>query len=319
MNETRVHPDSACILAPPVNWKLYLGLSRTHHGILDLATPAMAAMLWLGHFPPISVVAVGLVTAFAGYTAVYALNDLVDCRVDRERLRLKQDQGVCFDVDAVMMPHPVAQGALPFRKGLLWCVFWSFTALAGAWWLNPFCAVLFVASASLEVVYCKLLKITHLKVVPSAVVKATGGLAGVLAVDPHPAVGFCAVLFLWLAAWEVGGQNIANDIVDMDSDTRVAAKTTPTVKGIPESVFRMLCAASMAVFGGVVIYWLAGSGLGRWYPLAAALAGWWLLMEPARQVYYDPIPRNAARLFNRASYLPLTFLLLAVMSIVLPM
>lgn len=27
--------------------------------------------------------ALGLITAFAGYTAVYALNDLIDCRIDR--------------------------------------------------------------------------------------------------------------------------------------------------------------------------------------------------------------------------------------------
>ena len=318
MNETRVRPVPTGALVPSITWKLYLGLSRTPHGVLDLATPAMAAMLWLGHFPPTSVIIVGLITAFAGYTAVYALNDLVDCRVDRERLQLRQEQRSSFDVDAVMMPHPVAQGMLPFRKGLLWCLFWSCTALAGAWWLNPFCAALFVTSASLEVVYCKLLKITHLKVVPSALVKASGGLAGVLAVDPHPSLGFCTVLLLWLAAWEVGGQNIANDIVDMDDDERVDAKTTPTVKGIPESVFRMLCAVSMAVFGGVAIYWLAGAGLGRWYPIAAALAGWWLLMDPARRVYYDPGPRNAAMLFNRASYMPATFLVLVVMSIYLP-
>ncbi len=320
MNETGIQPVRTGAFVPSIKWKLYLGLSRTPHGVLDLATPAMAAMLWLGHFPSTSVVIVGLMTAFAGYTAVYALNDLVDCRVDRERLQLRQDQKrASFDVDSVLMPHPVAQGVLPFHKGLLWCLFWSCAALAGAWWLNPYCAVLFVASASLEALYCKLLKITHLKVVPSALVKASGGLAGVLAVDPHPSVGFCAVLLLWLAAWEVGGQNIANDIVDMDDDERVTAKTTPTVKGIPESVFRMLCAASMAVFGGVAIYWVAGAGLARWYPVAAALAGWWLLLEPARRVYYDPRPANAAVLFNRASYMPAVFLVLVVASVILPL
>jgi hypothetical protein len=29
----------------------------------------------------------GLITVFAGYTAVYALNDLVDYRTDREKVR----------------------------------------------------------------------------------------------------------------------------------------------------------------------------------------------------------------------------------------
>jgi 4-hydroxybenzoate polyprenyltransferase len=175
-----------------------------------------------------------------------------------------------------------------------------------------------VGSATLEIVYCKLLRITHLKIIPSAIVKATGGLAGVYAVDPQPALGFLAVLFLWLAAWEVGGQNIANDIVDMEDDQRVSARTTLTVKGVPESVFRMLAAVSMAAIAGVAIYWLAGPGLGAIYPLGAALLGWKLMLEPAREVYYRPGPSTAAALFNRASYLPVSFLVLIVLSMYAP-
>ena len=67
--------------------KLFLALSRTPHGILDMATPALGALLWLGAFPPWPVVVIGLLTAFAGYTAVYALNDIIDFRVDKERVR----------------------------------------------------------------------------------------------------------------------------------------------------------------------------------------------------------------------------------------
>ncbi|MEJ2717507.1 MAG: UbiA family prenyltransferase, partial [Deltaproteobacteria bacterium] len=218
----------------PSTWKLFLGLSRTPHGMLDLATPAMAALLWLGALPPASVVIVGLITAFAGYTAVYALNDLIDYRVDQERLSMTDASKERFDVDEIMVRHPVAYGLLPYRSGLQWFAFWAGVALVGAWWLNPFCAVLFVGSALLETVYCKMLRISYLKVVPSAIVKATGGLAGVYAVDPNPSLGFIAVLFLWLAAWEVGGQNIANDIVDKEDDERVSARTTATVKGLQE-------------------------------------------------------------------------------------
>ena len=66
--------------------KLFLALSRTPHGLLDLATPALAALLWYGGLPPFGVIALGLLTVFAGYTAVYALNDVVDYRVDAEKL-----------------------------------------------------------------------------------------------------------------------------------------------------------------------------------------------------------------------------------------
>jgi len=305
--------------ASPLRLKLFLGLSRTPHGLLDAATPAMGALLCLGHFPPVRVMLVGLVAAFAGYTAVYALNDLVDFRIDRERLSLRDHKSDPFDVDAVMVPHPVAQGLLPFSYGLAWCLFWAAVAVAGALWLNPVCAVLFGISACMEIVYCKLLRITHLKIVPSAIVKATGGLAGVYAVYPSPPPGFVAVLFIWLAAWEVGGQNIANDIVDMVDDAKVAANTTLTVKGMRESVFRMLCAISAAVVAGVAIYWLAGPGVGKIYPVGAALLGWILLIKPAREVYYDQGPSAAAALFNRASYMPVAFLVLCAVAIAAPL
>jgi 4-hydroxybenzoate polyprenyltransferase len=61
--------------------KLFLALSRTPHGLLDMCTPAFGALLWLGHFPSPFIVIIGLATTFAGYTAVYALNDIVDYKV----------------------------------------------------------------------------------------------------------------------------------------------------------------------------------------------------------------------------------------------
>jgi hypothetical protein len=67
--------------------KLFLALSRTPHGLLDLATPALAALLCYGGLPPFGVIILGLLTGFAGYTAVYALNDLVDYRVDQRSSR----------------------------------------------------------------------------------------------------------------------------------------------------------------------------------------------------------------------------------------
>lgn len=295
--------------------KLFLGLSRTPHGLMDVATPAMAAMLQLGHFPPLFTIVVGLITAFAGYTAVYAMNDLVDIKVDRERLALKKKSEVVFHVDEVIAEHPVAQGLLPFSKGVKWVAFWAGIALAGALVLNPFCAALFVFSAISEFIYCKLLKISHLKIIASAMVKASGGLAGIYAVNPSPPMEFVVFVFCWLACWEVGGQNIPNDIVDMEDDRRVGAKTTLTVMGLKHSVFVLVAAVSMAAFGAVMIFLLAGPGIGLLYPLGALFLGYFLLLKPAKAVYESPGPREAASLFNRASYLPLGVLVLTVISI----
>lgn len=301
--------------APSIaSWKLYFGLSRTAHVVLDSMCPAMAALLSLGHFPSASVVVVGLITAFAGYTAVYTLNDLVDHRIDRERLALRDESQEVFDVDELVARHPVAQGMLPFKRGLIWCGAWSLVALIGAWWLNPVCAFLFVLSGILEAIYCKLLRVTHLKIIPSVAVKSIGGLVGVLAVDPSPSPSLVAMLVIWLGAWEVGGQNIVNDIVDMEEDSRVGAKTTLTVKGLQESVFRVIAAVSIAAISGVVIYSVAGQGVGWLYPVGAAALGWVLLLEPARRLYYEPGRATAASLFNKASYMPASFLVLTVVS-----
>lgn len=295
--------------------KLFLGLSRTPHGLLDVATPAMAAMLQLGHFPPVSTIVVGLIAAFSGYTAVYAMNDLVDVTVDRERLALKTKSNAVFDVDEMLVEHPVAQGLIPFKRGLAWVIFWACLALICAATLNPLCALIFIMSACCEVVYCKLLKVTHWKIIPSAIVKATGGLAGIYAVNAEPNPAFVVFMFLWLACWEVGGQNIANDIMDMEDDSRVGARTMLTVLGLRESVFILLAAASMATFAGVTIFLLAGSGLGGIYPVGAAVLGYFLLLKPAKLLYESPGSRMAASLFNRASYMPLSFLILIVISI----
>ncbi len=295
--------------------KLFLGLSRTPHALLDVATPAMAALLYLGRFPDYFTIILGLVTAFAGYTAVYALNDIVDVRVDRQRLSLSSTEQQLFDVDEIFVRHPVAQGLISYGDAILWFLFWGSIAIVGAWALNPYCGLLFVLSASLEAVYCRLLKISHLKIVPSAIVKASGGVAGVLAVDPDPSMAFVGILILWLASWEIGGQNIANDIVDMDNDSRVNARTTLTVKGLKDAIFYLVLASGMAFLGGLAIYAVSGQGVGWLYPLGAGFLGWYLIIGPARDLYMEPEPVTASRLFNRASYLPLAFLVLTTISL----
>lgn len=294
--------------------KLFLGLSRTPHGLLDVATPAMAAMLQLGHFPTVFTIVIGLVAAFSGYTAVYAMNDLIDAPIDRERLALKNRHKQVSDIDAAIVQHPVAQGLIPVKSGLVWITFWTALALTGAAILNPSCVLIFATSACCEALYCKLLRVTHFKIIFSAIVKATGGLAGIFAVNRNPDLKFVLFIFVWLACWEIGGQNIANDIIDLEDDRRIGAKTTLTVLGLRESVFILLVSISMATFAGVMIFVLAGAGIGWIYPVGATFLGYFLLLKPARLVYESPGPQTAGSLFNRASYMPLAFLVLVVVS-----
>ena len=100
--------------------RLFLALSRTPHGLLDMAIPALCALLWLGAFPPVKVIVIGIITAFAGYTSVYALNDVVDYRRDKDKI----DKGLLDEtdtsLDAILVRHPMAQGLLKYWEGFLW-------------------------------------------------------------------------------------------------------------------------------------------------------------------------------------------------------
>ncbi len=139
---------------------LFWALSRTPHGLIDMTTPALAALLCLGQFPPLGVVLLGLVTAFAGYTAVYALNDLTDFRRDREKAAAGGFDDTENYLDGVLARHPMAKGALRYSSGLAWAAAWALAAMAGAWLLNPVCLWIFLAGCLLEIVYCRLSRVT---------------------------------------------------------------------------------------------------------------------------------------------------------------
>src|SRR5512141_2013624 len=103
--------------------KAYFALSRTSHGVLDIAAPAFCALLWLGRFPPVQTIVLALFTAFAAYTAVYALNDLVGLKFDREKFA---GSGINpgYAVEASAQRYPLAQSLLGMRRGLAWMLFW---------------------------------------------------------------------------------------------------------------------------------------------------------------------------------------------------
>ena len=165
--------------------KLFMALSRTPHGLLDMATPALAAIFWLGSIPPVHVIVIGLVTTFAGYTAVYALNDVVDFKIDRRRFCECGVKCSAGDLDAIYARQPLAQGLLRLWEGIAWTAVWGMVALLGAWLLNPACAVIFLLGCIGEAVYCLMLRLSWTRVLVSGGVKTAGGLAAIFAVAPN--------------------------------------------------------------------------------------------------------------------------------------
>jgi 4-hydroxybenzoate polyprenyltransferase len=294
--------------------KLFLALSRTPHGLLDLATPGLAALLCLGGFPPAKVILLGLITVFAGYTAVYALNDLVDYRTDIAKITSGRQVEAGY-LDGLMVRHPMAQGLLSFREGLVWALAWTAVALVGAYLLNPVCALIFIAGAVLETVYCLMLRVSHWRTLVSGVVKTLGGMAAAFAVDPHPSALFLVLLFLWIFSWEIGGQNVPNDWHDLEEDLRWQAQTVPVRYGAEGSA-RVILACLAASVLLLPLLQLASPLRFSWYLKFLSLAaGVVLLIIPAGRLYQAQERSRATALFNYASYYPLVILLLTLLAL----
>ncbi len=292
--------------------KLFFALSRTPHGLIDMAAPALAALLALGAFPPLKVVILGLVTVFAGYTAVYALNDVIDYPVDKKKLQQGGFRESNEYLDGIMIRHPLAHGVLSFGAGIFWVLAWSLLTLIGAYLLNPVCVVIFVGGCILEIAYCLMWRTSHLRTIVSGAVKTSGSIAAVFAVDPDPSYRFLIILFLWLFFWEIGGQNIPADWTDIEEDRGLQATTIPVRLGLQSANVIVLSCVTMAILLNAALLSLVPGRLDFVILVAAALVGVYLLFIPARRLYKSKERVHATALFNKASYYPLALLVLVI-------
>ena len=284
--------------------KLFLALSRTPHLLIDLATPMAVGLLSIGKFPSLYTILLGLITVFAGYASIYALNDVTDYELDRKRIGGLPREKVCFDLDCVFVRHPLAQGLISFAGGMAWTVLWGVIALVGAALLHPVCAVIFVIGATLEVIYCKLYRSSQWKILIAATVKNLGSLAAIYAVNPNPQPGFLVIVFTWIALWEAGGQNIPNDLVDMQEDARLGGKTIPVVYGPNVSVFVIIISLIASFVLGLGLVFLSPLQHKGVYLLGAMVSGALFLLLPLGRFVSRNDAHNAIRLFNQASLYP---------------
>lgn len=294
--------------------KFFLALSRTPHALLDMATPALSAILWLGAFPPLEVIGLGLLTAFSGYMSVYALNDIVDYHGDRLKIQGSSSRTPSQDLDACFLLHPMAHGRVSYREGFFWMGGWAVLALFGSFFLNPVCPFIFLIACLLEIIYCLLLKVSYLRGMISGVVKNSGGIAAVFAVDPNPSPLFLFALFLWFFFWEIGGQNVPNDWIDLDEDRKLQARTLPVRFGTAGSIQIIFSSLVLAVAMSLVMFWVSPARLGGLYPIGALFAGFYLLFLPAYRLLKDKTPQEVSSLFNLASYYPLAILLVTALA-----
>jgi 4-hydroxybenzoate polyprenyltransferase len=294
--------------------KIFLALSRTPHALLDLAAPGLGAILCLGAFPPPAVLALGLITAFSGYTAVYALNDVTDYRVDREKIQSIGSFESRADLDSVFVRHPLAQGMLSYRQGVFWTLAWAGLALVGSFLLNPVCIIIFLMASLLEMVYCYLLKITYWRGLISGAVKTSGPLAAVFALHSDPPLTFLIVLFIWLFSWEIGGQNVPNDWGDIDADRKLEARTFPVRFGAQGSIRIILCSLGIALAMSLAMFWVSPRALGFSYLPGALFCAAYFLLLPGYRLCQSKAAEDAFHLFNHASYYPLAMFLVTLTS-----
>jgi 4-hydroxybenzoate polyprenyltransferase len=296
--------------------KRFLALSRTTHGILDIAAPAFCALLWLGEFPSWQIILLSLFTAFAGYTAIYALNDLVGVRGDREKFA---GSGINpgYSVEASDMRYPLAQNLLSYRSGWIWFATWFLMALAGSYLLNPAIILIVIAAAFLEVVYCLLFKVTYWRTLISGLVKVCGPIAAVFVVNHNPPLHLLLLQLIWLFFWEIGGQNIPADWNDVEEDKRVRAKTVPLQFGPKKAGLMVIILLTFSVITSLFLPLISPIRLGLPYLLASLLAGFFLLLQPGFQLYRTQENYQAGRLFDKASYYPLTQLVIIAVLVIL--
>jgi 4-hydroxybenzoate polyprenyltransferase len=290
--------------------KRFFALSRTTHGILDIAAPGFVALLLPGTFPRWPIILLSLLTAFAAYTAVYALNDLMGLVADKEKFVGGINAG--YSVEASELRYPLAQSALSYQEGLFWFISWFGLALIGSYLLNPAIVIILIAAAVLEVVYCLLLKVTYWRTFVSGLVKSSGPIAALFVVNADQALNVLPMVLAWMFFWEIGGQNIPADWNDTVEDKRVNAKTIPLQLGTQKAGTIILFSLGLTVIISLLLPRISSLSLSWPYLVATAIAGFFLLLIPGYRLYQRQEGRLAAELFNRASYYPLAQLAIIV-------
>ena len=295
---------------------LFLALSRTPHGLLDICSPLVVAVLWLGRLPAPQIIVQGTIAAFAGYTAVYALNDIIDYQNDRKKISQSGFHRNIGYLDAAFVRHPLAQGFITMPEAIAWAGGWMLISLLNAYLLNPVCALILIIGCALEIMYCLLLQVSHLRTLVSGIVKTLGGLAAIFAVDFSPAPGLLLLIFFWLFFWEIGGQNVPADWHDIEEDISLDAQTVPVSLGPKNASIIVLATLSISIVFSAAVFRLAPLQVPLPLYLGVLVGGIYLLFIPAVHLFKTKNRDEASALFNRASYYPFLLFILALLALV---
>jgi 4-hydroxybenzoate polyprenyltransferase len=136
-------------------------------------------------------------------------------------------------------------------------------------------------------------------------------------VNPKPPVQFVIVVFIWIALWEVGGQNIPNDLVDMREDGMLGAKTIPVVYGTELAIMTLLTALIASFLLGLGVVFLSPLQQKGVYLLGGLLSGLLFLLIPLKKFLEQGDASKAINLFNQASLYPVGIFVTTVLCVLL--
>ena len=120
--------------------------SRGKQALLTIAQPALGVVLAVGGLPPAHIVLIGLPAACAASFSLYALNDLLDRKVDAASLAAGKRRVPRHDVDTAFMRHPPGAGLLSLRVSVAWVAGLAALGVLGTALLNPLSLAFFVVA-----------------------------------------------------------------------------------------------------------------------------------------------------------------------------
>lgn len=282
--------------------KAFFALSRGTQASLSVAQPLIAALLADDHPSPPRLAAAAL-AAFAGFFAVFAVNDLLDVDVDRRSIAHERPYDGT-DLDGVGGRHPLARGRLSRRAALTWTGALGLIAVVLSALLSWVCLALLAVAALLQVLYCRLATVTPLKFLVSGVMVAVGAAAGWFAVSPAVDPPRLILFLVWMTAWEIGGRNIPNDLADLDEDRHLGVRTLPVVLGprtgaAVASGFLLVAGAASCLLACVALRSFGPPGL-----VGTVLVTAVTVVRPGLALLRRAEPPVALAAFNQASLQP---------------
>ena len=283
-----------------------VGSSRVGQALLSVAQPGLAAVLAVGGLPSLRVVLVGPVAAAAGFLAVFSLNDLFEGRVAAVASPVGAGGAARRVAAGGRRRRALARGERSPRLALAWVLSLGALGAALAFTLAPLCLLLFGVAVALDVAYCALRSVTAWKTLVAGAMVGFGGLAGWAAVAPLSPRAL--TVFGFLALWEIGGRDLARDLVDLEADRRGGVTTVATVHG-PYAAARAVCVVGFAALAATVTLPMTGGSLND----LAVVAGVFIVAWPGARLWHEPTSAEAAAYLDRVSFYPAAILLVALL------